>query len=211
MSRECIDRRPAGPTEILKRCVVFEADFSEATAECAAMTIHQPGAHLDHMLRQTRIHHVQLSSMADLKANMLLTLAALVITFSAPSIANPILRWPALVLMSFCLITIVLAIYAVMPKVPFQAHAITDTERRSPAFNLLFFGDFVQMPYEQFAGAMEKLLNDPSQLYEAQVREIYTLGTFLARKKYRFLRLAYLAFLTGLLMSAGTFLGATVL
>jgi hypothetical protein len=31
------------------------------------------------------------------------------------------------------------------------------------------------------------------------VRELYTLGTFLARKKYRFLRLAYLAFLAGLL------------
>ena len=39
------------------------------------MTIHQPGAHLDHMIRQTRIHHVQLSSMADIKANMLLTVS----------------------------------------------------------------------------------------------------------------------------------------
>ena len=38
------------------------------------MKINQPGAHLDHMMRQTRIHHVQLSSMADIKANMLLTL-----------------------------------------------------------------------------------------------------------------------------------------
>jgi hypothetical protein len=30
------------------------------------------------------------------------------------------------------------------------------------------------------------------------VREIYLLGTFLAKKKYRFLRLGYLAFITGL-------------
>ena len=77
-------------------------------------------------------------------------------------------------------------------------------------FNLLFFGDFVRMPYEEFEGAMEKVLNDPAQLYEAQVREIYALGTFLAKKKYRFLRLAYVTFLVGLLASAATF-GATAL
>jgi hypothetical protein len=52
---------------------------------------------------------------------------------------------------------------------------------------------------------MEKILNDPSELYQAQVREIYTLGVFLARKKYRFLRLAYLTFLGGLLISAAVF------
>ena len=168
------------------------------------MTIHQPGAHLDHMLRQTRIHHVQLSTMADIKANMLLTVASLVATLAAPNLMNPALRWPVLVLMLFCLITIVLAIYAVMPR--FSGHAGGGRGRdRSPMFNLLFFGDFVQMPYGEFAEAMEKVLNDPSQLYEAQVREIYALGTFLANKKYRFLRLAYLTFLIGLLSSAATF------
>lgn len=168
------------------------------------MTINQPGAHLDHMLRQTRIHHVQLSSMADIKANMLLTVASLVATLAAPNLMIPILRWPVLVLMLFCLLTIVLAIYAVMPR--FSTHAGGEQgKERSPMFNLLFFGDFVQMPYGEFEEAMGKVLNDPNQLYEAQVREIYVLGTFLAKKKYRFLRLAYLTFLIGLLASATTF------
>ena len=52
---------------------------------------------------------------------------------------------------------------------------------------------------------MENILNDPSQLYQAQVREIYALGTFLAKKKYRFLRLAYLTFLIGILATTVTF------
>lgn len=30
------------------------------------MKINNPGGHLDQMLRQTRAHHVQLSSMADI-------------------------------------------------------------------------------------------------------------------------------------------------
>ena len=45
------------------------------------MNVLQSGNHIDHLLRQTRMHHVQLSSMADVKANMMLTLASLVITF----------------------------------------------------------------------------------------------------------------------------------
>ena len=32
------------------------------------MKIEHPGAHLDHLMRQTRSHHEELSSMADLKA-----------------------------------------------------------------------------------------------------------------------------------------------
>jgi hypothetical protein len=174
------------------------------------MKINQPGAHLDHMLRQTRIHHVQLSSMADIKANMLLTLAALIITFAAPHTIQPALRWPAVTLIVFCLITLVLAIYAVLPKVS-GAGGSGDKKELNPMFNLLFFGDFVHMSYDEFEAAMENVLNDPSQLYQAQVREIYALGTFLAKKKYRFLRLAYLTFLIGVLASAATFvIGALV-
>jgi hypothetical protein len=175
------------------------------------MTIRQPGAHLDHMLRQTRIHHVQLSSMADIKANMLLTLASLVFTIAAPQAMRLPLRWPALVLMAFCLITIGFTIYAVMPKVTMRERGGNAPEKRDEMFNLLFFGDFVEMPYEKFASDMETILNDPSQLYEAQVREIYTLGSFLAKKKYRFLRLAYQTFLAGLLASAGTFVIVAIL
>ena len=48
---------------------------------------------------------------------------------------------------------------------------------------------------------MEEMMNDPSRTYEVQVREVYTLGTFLAAKIYRFLQLAYLALFTGLLGS----------
>lgn len=168
------------------------------------MKVVQPGAHLDHLLRQTRVHHVQLSSMADIKANMLLTLSAVVITVMAPHVMKPALRWAALVLIVFCLATVVLAVYAVMPKVPLRAgDRVVDP--RSRTFNLLFFGDFMQMSYDEFEGAMEKVLNDPSEAYQVQVREIYTLGVFLARKKYRVLKMAYLTFLAGLLTSATVF------
>lgn len=170
------------------------------------MTIHHPGANLDHLLRQTRFHHVQLSAMADMKANMLLTLSAVVITLSAPHVLRPDFNWPFLVLIAFCLATVVLAAYAVMPKLPLSRKHQPPPDIHNPGFNLLFFGDFTGLDYPDFAAAMEEMMNDPSRVYEAQVREIYLLGTFLAVKKYRFLRLAYLAFIAGLFVSVALML-----
>ncbi len=57
------------------------------------------------------------------------------------------------------------------------------------------------MDYPHFEAAMEEMLNDPSRAYEVQVREIYSLGVYLAAKKYPFLRFAYLAFVIGLFAS----------
>ena len=166
------------------------------------MEIKERGSHLDHMVRQTRMHHAQLSSMADMKANMLLTITSVVITLSVGYIAEPHLKWAVSVLIAFCLLTIGLATYAVMPNVPFSYKKRKTTDIRAPSFNLLFFGDFIHLPYQEFEMAMEEIMNDPSHTYQMQVREIYTLGTLLAKKKYRFLRLAYIAFITGAFASA---------
>lgn len=163
------------------------------------MKIAKPGQHLDHMVRTTRMHHVHLSSMADMKANMLLTMSAVVITLSVPHILKPEFQWPFIALTAFCLLTIALATYAVMPKTSGAAKKATD--QRDSRFNILFFGDFTRMDYPAYESAMEDLMNDEHRVYEAQVREIYLLGSFLARKKYRFLWLAYLSFITGLFAS----------
>ncbi|MBI3881783.1 MAG: hypothetical protein HY301_17180 [Verrucomicrobia bacterium] len=165
------------------------------------MKITNPGGHLDQMMRQTRAHHVQLSSMADLKANMLLTMSSLVLTVAAPRVLTPEFRLAGIVLVVSCIATIALAAYAAMPKLPLRRrHNDLEATHRGN-FNLLFFGDFTRLTYEEFEAEMEKMMNDPSAAYEAQVREVYALGVFLATKKYRFLRLAYLSFIAGLVGS----------
>jgi len=165
------------------------------------MKIRQAGSHLDHMLRQTRMHHIQLSTMADLKANGLMTIAAVMLTFSAPLVTREHFRSAVIVLMISCLATIVLAIFTVMPRPPLRLRKGEAVDVSQPGFNLLFFGCFARMSYGQFSEAMEEVMNDTSKTYEAQVREIYTLGKFLAEKKFRFLRCAYLTFATGLFIS----------
>ncbi len=165
------------------------------------MKIDQPGAHLDHMMRQTRDHHVQLSSMADLKANILLTISSVLITLSIRYVTEPHIKWAAIILIGFCLVTIVLAAYTVMPKVNMPIKHGPKPDVNSPVFNLLFFGNFIRLSYDEFKDAMEKVMNDPSRTYETQVREVYTLGVFLAQKKYRYVTLAYISFIIGLLAS----------
>ncbi len=175
------------------------------------MKIHHAGAHLDQLVRQTRNHHVQLSSMADLKANILMTMASVVITLSARYVTDPDLKWAAMVLITFCLVTLVLAVYTVMPKVRVPIKQGKPPDVNDPEFNLLFFGNFVRLDYRQFENAMEEAMNDPSKSYELQIREIYTLGKFLADKKYRFIRLAYMSFIVGLICSVAVMLIAELL
>ena len=173
------------------------------------MKINTPGNEINYLLQQTRVHHMQLSTMADLKANMLLTMASIVVTLAAPQVMKAGSQWPLLVLIGFSLATILLAAYAVMPKVALSDHHPSAADVRGPQFNLLFFGDFTGMSYAQFEAEMERVMNDPSQVYQVQLREIYTLGVFLARKKYRFLRLAYTTFILGLFASIITLLLTT--
>jgi hypothetical protein len=157
-------------------------------------------------MRATQFHHVQLSAMADVKANMLLTMSSVILTLCLPQVLKNERLWPLYILIGFCLLTICLATYAVMPKLPPANLPVPDIN--SPQFNILFFGDFTRLSQEQFESTMEEIVNDYQRTCTVQAREIYLLGSFLAKKKYRFLRLGYLSFISGLLLS---FLGFVIM
>ena len=99
-----------------------------------ALRIEQGAAHLDIMVRQTRIHHMTLSITADTKANMLMIAASVVLTLAARE-ANGGESLPALILTIFSLGSVCLAIIAAMPKLGSGAKA-------TPSRNLLFFNTF---------------------------------------------------------------------
>ena len=166
------------------------------------MDIHQPAGHLDQIIRQTRAHHVNLSSLADKKANMMLTIASLMIPLSIRFLYEQQSHSAAVTLIGFCVLTIVLAAYAAMPKLNIgtKKHSAIDSD--STAFNLLFFGYFARMTYSEYEHAMENMMNDPNKVYETQIREIYSMGHYLAQKKYKFVLFSYLTFISGILFSS---------
>jgi len=168
------------------------------------------GPHLDHFFKQTREHHVQLSAMADFKANLMMTVSSLVITFGARYLEHPILRWPAIVMMLFCMFTVLFAILAVMPRTLGATQRRRKPDVNSPAFNLLFFGSFVNLSYEEYRDATEEVINNPGKVFEAMTKEIYGLGVFLAKTKYRYLRWSYLCFIAGMISSSTTLLALEI-
>jgi len=165
------------------------------------MKIETAGSTVDHFLRQTRAHHVQLSGMADVKANMMLTVASVVLTLSVRYLTDPVFQWAALTLILFCVASIVAAIYSTMPRVPLPGPGVAKPHPSDPSYNPLFFGCFIHMTLEEYTAEMERVINNPSESIEMMVREVYSLGSFLAYRKFRYLRWAYCLFLIGLLAS----------
>jgi hypothetical protein len=150
----------------------------------------------DSMLRTAQQHHVQLSTLADLKANILITVSSIVLTMAVARTADPELRAAAAVLAGFTLFALFLAVLAVLPK--YRPFKLKDREGPLPrGFNLLFFGHFAELDGERFEREVGAVLARNGEIYRTQVRDLYALGAYLARFKYRYLRLSYLFFLAG--------------
>ena len=151
------------------------------------------------MIRQTRAHHVALSSLADVKASVLLTTAALVVPLTLRLTARPDLRVASFVMIGAALLTVLLAGYGTMPKFGPRRKG-----QEGGRLALLFFGDFVGLEYEEYLQRMQDVMNDASRVYELQLYELYQLGQYVEKAKFRYIRLAYIAFIGGVVVSSST-------
>jgi len=164
------------------------------------MHIKQPSPQLDHMLRQTRMNLVAFSQMADTKAHIILSIASVLLTLSLTRITDPRFTLSIVGLDVFLLITIFFALLTVIGKIKVfdrRKHSVDD-----PDYSPLFFGNYGDIPYEEYARNFEKIMNDSDATYEIMVKDIYFAGTYLLQTKYKHIRLAYLCFFTGLIVSA---------
>ena len=164
------------------------------------MHIHEPRQQLDHMLRQTRHNLVAFSQMADTKAQILLSLSSVLLSLSLTQIHEPRLTLSIASLDIFLLITIYLALMTVIGKVSVfnrRKHSVNDHD-----YSPLFFGNYGDIPYEEYARHFAEIMNDYDATYEVMVKDVYYAGTYLLRTKYKYMRLAYLFFLAGLIVSS---------
>ena len=175
----------------------------------ADMHIEDPRQQLDHMIRQTRSNLVSFSQMADTKAQILLSLSSVLLTLSLNQIHEPRLTLSITSLDFFLLVTIYLALMTVIGKVSvFQRppHSVRD-----PDYSPLFFGDYGDMPYEEYAQNFAEIMNDADASYEVMIKDIYYSGAYLLKTKYRYMRLAYLCFMTGLIVSSTIYIVQNIL
>ncbi|RYY71235.1 MAG: HD domain-containing protein [Chitinophagaceae bacterium] len=159
------------------------------------------------MLRLTSSNHIQLSEMADSKANILISVNAIIISVILTVMlrklqTDPYLTIPSFLFLAFSVATIVAAILATRPKL--SSGVFMEDDITNKKTNLLFFGNFHKMEAPQYDRAMRTMMQDPDYLYSSIIQDIYYLGAVLG-KKYRLIRLAYNIFMIGIIISVAAF------
>ncbi len=161
------------------------------------------GRGVETMFRTTARTHTNLSAMADSKANIMLSVNAIVLSILVTNLlprlkTEPNLVIPTSLLILTCLGSMIFATLATRPKVTEGRISREDIKARKG--NLLFFGNFFNMSLSDFQWGVNELIKDPEYLYNTMSRDLYFLGVVLA-KKYRYLSWCYNIFMIGLVVS----------
>ncbi len=161
------------------------------------------------LFRVTLRNHLKLSDIADTKANILLSVNAIIISLALsnliPKLDNPsnqYLIYPTLIFLIFSIISIVLSVLATRPNV--TSGEFTRKEIEEKKVNLLFFGNFHKMPLDEYKWAMHELMDDKDYIYDTMIKDLYFLGKVLHRK-YKILRITYTVFIIGIVSSVISF------
>jgi len=173
------------------------------------------GRGVDTIYRVTLRNHMNLSSIADGKANMIISINTLVLSilitvasagFSLTDIGqsgNLKFVIPVVVLMLTSLSAIIFGVLSAIPKVSGQEFTLEDV--REHKVSILYFGNFLKIGKDEFVDYLRDLKSDQEILYDDLSRDLYNLGAVL-RKKYHLLSIAYRIFVGGLALSVVTFL-----
>lgn len=159
------------------------------------------------MLRLTSQNHLHLSDMADHKANILISVNAIIISVILSVLLRkleevPYLTIPTVIILLVAVTTIVIAIIATRPKI--SGGTFTSQDIIDKKTNLMFFGNFHKASFEEYNSAMRKMMQDTDYLYGSLIMDIYSLASVLGRK-YRLIRLAYNIFMIGIVVSVVAF------
>ncbi len=172
----------------------------------------KPDRGIETMFRTTSKNHMELSSIADNKANIMISVNSIILSVLVSILIRkleeyPHLTIPSIMLTFVCLTAIVFATLATRPNVSkgkFERLDIVNKET-----NLLFFGNFHRMSLKEYQWAMKEMLEDADYLYSSMIKDIYFLGVVLG-KKYRLLRISYTIFMYGFVVTILGFIVAEV-
>lgn len=164
---------------------------------------------VDTLFRVTLNNHTRLSDIADSKANILLSVNAIIISvclsvlvpkLDTPKNAHLII--PTFFLLISSVLTIIFAILSTKPNVTKTTFTNQDIADRK--VNLLFFGNFYQMKFDDYLDSMHDLIKDRDYIYDSMVKDLYFLCKVLDRK-YKLLSITYKIFMAGIIISVLSF------
>jgi predicted metal-dependent HD superfamily phosphohydrolase len=161
------------------------------------------------MYRVSMRNHLKLSDIADTKANILLSVNAIIISLVLsnllPKLDNPsndYLIYPAAIFVMFSIASMIMSVIATRPNVTSGEFDKEDVKQKK--VNLIFFGNFHKMSVEDYEWAIQELIKDQTYVYNTMSKDLYFLGVVLNRK-YALLRWTYTIFMVGMILSVIAF------
>lgn len=160
-------------------------------------------------------NHINLSAIADNKANIMISVNAILLsvlisllTYKNITETKPMVLMAVLIFFVTGLTSLIFAVLSARPKVTNFNKRLKDSKEVQK--NIVFFGNFVHLDLDQFEEAMDAVFRDGELMYGNMVRDLYYLGKVLD-KKYKYLTTSYNIFMVGFVATSITLLVALML
>lgn len=167
------------------------------------------GRGIETLYRSVYNYHINLTSIADNKANMMISINTIIIsivitlfgtgfTFSSQNGFSSVrFVFPMAFLLLTSLLAVVFAILSARPNVTTKEKY----ELSKKDSSILFFGNFAQLQLKEFVDRIKELKSVKDELYDSMSIDIYYLGSVLV-KKYNYLSWSYNIFMFGMVICA---------
>ena len=167
------------------------------------------GRGIETLYRSVYAYHISLTSIADNKANMMISINTIIIsivitlfgtgfTFSSENEFSSVrFVFPMAFLLLTSLLAVVFAILSARPNVTSKEKY----ELSKKDSSILFFGNFAQLELREFVNKIKALKEQKDELYDSMTVDIFYLGSVLVRK-YNYLSWSYNIFMFGMVFCA---------
>ncbi|HAV13544.1 MAG TPA: hypothetical protein DCX06_08670 [Opitutae bacterium] len=143
------------------------------------------------VLSSAQSKHVQYISLADRRAQVIITINAFLIPLTLSGYAKPEIRLGIVLFILAAALSIFFAIISLMPK----RYKLDPTG----SGNLLHFSGIWQYSETDYKALMKNSLESRNSITELMVSDIYHLSHDVLKPKFRWIRLSFYAFLIGLM------------
>lgn len=154
-------------------------------------------------------NHLKLSDIADTKANILLSVNAIIISLLLANLipklgapTNSYLIYPTVIFVIFSIVSMIMSVLATRPKI--ENKSVVDIDIKKKDTNYLFFGNFHALQPQDFKEKMREIIKSKQTIYDSLSMDLYYLGKVL-KTKYQLLRWTYTVFMVGIILSVIAF------
>ena len=197
---------------MIEKAEAVEAQLAQAVDEMKKKKAPGTNRGIETMFRSAYRVQMELTALADNKANMMTSINGIIISIIIAAVApkldtNPWLLIPSTVILVGTLVSIIFSILAARPRINTNPITLEDLEHSEG--NILFFGNFANLDKYHFTKGMLELMQDRMVLYETMIHNIHDIGLVL-KKKFGLLKIAYNAFMIALTLGVLSFIAVFI-